>query len=190
MVAIRRGFLDPPLGRQQRLVGIGKTPLREVGRGGDADQSHDPFRARQRDQQRQPAAHRRSDQQQRSLRQPVDQGQSIVTPAGERAVLEPALAGAATGIVEPQHRPALLGGPGVERDRLAPFHVGHVARQEGDGRPLPRTMAIGEAQPVGTRKKLGGRFGRVQVSKAPSLRTGARHGPGLPCFDGKNSPFP
>ena len=73
---------------EANLEVIGKAPLREVGRGGDADQRRDPLRPAQRKVQGDPATHRRADQDDGALGQLVQHEQRLIRPPRERAVLE------------------------------------------------------------------------------------------------------
>ena len=130
--------------------------LGEVGRGGDADQRGDAIRAGEGGQQRDPAAHRGADQDQRPFGQPVDHGQRILGPAADRAVLEPAAAGAVAGVVEPQHRLAALGAERRERGRLVAGHVAAEAGQEDHGGAAPVLPRPGQFHAIAAIEPSGG----------------------------------
>ena len=110
------------------------APLREIRRGGDADQARQPITQRQARQQHQPAAHRRADQHHPAQASGSDQRQNLVAPARQRAIGEIARAFSASRIIEEQARPPVRLRPVEHGSRLAAGHVGHVTGQEDDCR--------------------------------------------------------
>jgi hypothetical protein len=78
-----------------------------------------------------------------------DEGQHIVAPDVERAVLERAAACPATGIIEQQAGPSPRMGVGKDRLRLAAFHVRHIAGQEHQQRPRAGREPVGKAYAIG-----------------------------------------
>ena len=127
---------------------IGKAPLREVGRGGDAYQCRDPLRPAQRKVQGDPATHRRADQDDRAFGQLVQHKQRLIRPQRERAVLECAFRRPGARIVEAKHRQPALRRKRVKRHRLRSLHVRRIAGEEEERRPASLPPAIGQAGTV------------------------------------------
>src|SRR5262249_24993731 len=94
-------------------------------------------------EQHDPAAHRRADQDLRPLGQRVDDGERIIGPAPDRAVLEAAARGAMAAIVEADVGAARHPAAGLERARLGAGHVRPVAAEDHDAGAAPLAAAIG-----------------------------------------------
>ena len=77
-----------------------------------------------------------------------DDSQHIIAPDVERAVLERAAAFAAAGIVQPEHRSAVLICPFCQSLRLGAPHVGHIAGQKYNRRAVAGLVPIGQPNPV------------------------------------------
>ena len=84
----------------------------------------------ERHEQRDPAAHGGADQNERPFGEVVDQEQRVARPFADRALLEPAAAGAVAAVIEPEAGVALLFAKGCQAGRLVAGHVAHEAGEE------------------------------------------------------------
>ena len=119
-------------------------------------------RPRQGGQQHDPAAHAGADQDQRPIGRVVDHRDRILSPAADRAILEPAAGGAVAGIVEAQYSPGPRGAMqnSSRNVALVPVMSDRKPRRnripaQSRVRSVASSPAIGNAASVGSSRNCG-----------------------------------